>query len=34
MTKFVCSVCGWSIEADVQPTECAVCKAKTFNKIE
>lgn len=33
MTKFVCTVCGWSIDADTQPAECAVCKAKTFNKV-
>ena len=34
MAKFVCTVCGWSTEADKQPDECPVCKAKTFNKIE
>ena len=33
MAKFVCTVCGWSTEADVQPDECPVCKAKTFTKI-
>lgn len=34
MTKFVCTVCGWSTEADSQPAECPVCKAKTFTVID
>ena len=34
MAKFVCTVCGWSTEADTQPAECPLCKATTFNKIE
>ena len=27
MTKFVCSVCGWSTEADKQPEKCPLCGA-------
>ena len=34
MAKFVCTVCGWSTEADSQPAECPVCKATTFTKID
>ncbi len=34
MAKFVCTACGWSTEAEVQPAQCPVCKATTFNKIE
>ena len=34
MTKFVCTVCGWSTEADNAPEKCPVCQATTFNKIE
>ncbi len=34
MAKFVCTVCGWSTEADVQPEKCPVCQATTFNKVE
>ena len=33
MAKFVCTVCGWSIETDVQPEVCPICGAKTFTKI-
>ena len=28
MKKYVCAVCGWTTEADVQPAECPICKAK------
>ena len=34
MTKYVCTVCGWSVEADEAPTKCPICGATTFNKIE
>ena len=34
MTKFVCTVCGWSTEADSQPEVCPICGAKTFSKVE
>ena len=34
MTKFVCSACGYTVEADSQPAECPICKAKTFTKID
>jgi len=30
MTKFVCTVCGWSTEADKQPDKCPLCGATTF----
>ena len=33
MSKFVCTVCGWSTEADTQPDVCPICGAKTFTKI-
>ena len=33
MAKFVCTVCGWTTEADTQPEVCPVCGAKTFTKI-
>ncbi|MBQ3102328.1 NADH peroxidase [bacterium] len=33
MAKFVCTVCGWSTEADVQPAQCPLCKATTFNQV-
>ena len=32
--KFTCSVCGWSIESDVTPEVCPLCKATKFNKID
>lgn len=34
MAKFVCTVCGWSTEAETQPEKCPVCQATTFNKVE
>ena len=34
MTKFVCTVCGWSIEADKQPEKCPLCGATTFNIVD
>lgn len=33
MTKFVCSVCGWSTEADKQPEKCPLCGATTFTVV-
>ena len=33
MKKFVCTVCGWSIEADKQPEKCPLCGATTFNVV-
>ena len=34
MSKFVCTVCGWSTEADVAPERCPLCGATTFNEIK
>ena len=36
MAKYVCSVCGYTVEADEAPEKCPVCKApkEKFNKIE
>jgi len=34
MSKFVCTVCGWSTESDTQPEVCPICGAKTFTKID
>ena len=34
MAKYVCTVCGWSTQADSQPAECPVCKAKTFTVVD
>ena len=34
MAKFVCTACGYTVEADSQPAECPICKAKTFTKID
>ena len=33
MAKFVCTVCGWSTEADKAPERCPLCGATTFNEI-
>lgn len=33
MAKFVCTVCGWSTEADKAPERCPLCNATTFNEI-
>lgn len=32
MTKWVCSVCGYTVEADVAPEKCPQCGATKFNK--
>lgn len=32
MTKWVCAVCGYTVEAENAPSECPQCKAKKFNK--
>ena len=36
MAKYVCSVCGYTVEADEAPEKCPICKApqEKFNKIE
>lgn len=31
--KYVCTVCGWSTEADKAPEACPLCGAKTFNAV-
>lgn len=31
MTKWVCSVCGYTVEADVAPEKCPQCGATKFN---
>ena len=28
--KYICTVCGWTTEADVQPEKCPICGATTF----
>jgi len=33
MAKFVCTVCGWSTEADKAPERCPLCGATTFNEV-
>ena len=32
--KYVCTVCGEVIESDEMPTQCPVCRAKTFKPLE
>ena len=34
MSKFVCTVCGWSTESETQPEVCPICGAKTFSKMD
>jgi len=34
MTKWVCAVCGWTVEQENQPEVCPLCKATKFNKME
>ena len=34
MTKFVCTACGWSTEADAQPEKCPLCGCTTFNIVD
>jgi len=36
MAKFVCSVCGYTVEADEAPAKCPLCGAgaEKFNKVE
>ena len=34
MAKYVCTVCGWSTEADVQPEKCPLCGATTFTVVD
>ena len=31
--KFVCTVCGWSTEADTAPERCPLCGATTFTAV-
>ena len=31
--KFVCTVCGWSTEADKAPERCPLCGATTFKEV-
>ncbi len=33
MTKFVCTVCGYTVEADKKPDKCPMCNATTFNEL-
>lgn len=33
MAKFVCTVCGWSTEADKAPERCPLCGATTFKEV-
>ena len=33
MTKYVCTVCGWSTEANEKPAQCPLCRATTFNEV-
>ena len=32
--KYICTVCGWTTEADVQPEKCPICGATTFTAQE
>ena len=32
--KYVCTVCGWSTEADKAPEKCPLCGATTFNVVD
>ena len=32
--KYICTVCGWTTEADVQPAKCPICGATTFTAQE
>ena len=32
MSKFICTVCGWSTEADSAPDRCPLCGATTFTE--
>ena len=36
MAKYVCAVCGYTVEADEAPEKCPVCKEpkEKFNKVE
>ena len=34
MTKWVCAVCGWTVEQENQPEICPLCKATKFNKMD
>ena len=34
MTKWVCAVCGYTIEQDTMPEVCPQCKATKFNKAD
>ena len=31
--KYVCTVCGWSTEADKAPERCPLCGATTFKEV-
>ena len=32
--KFICTVCGWSTEADSMPEKCPICGATTFKALD
>src|SRR5574344_916944 len=32
--KYVCTVCGYTVEADKAPEKCPLCNATTFNAID
>lgn len=34
MKKFVCAVCGYTVEGEAAPAECPQCHAKKFNEQE
>lgn len=34
MSKFVCAVCGYTVEADHAPAKCPLCGADKFNKVD
>ena len=34
MTKWVCAVCGYTVEQEEKPEVCPLCKATKFNKVE
>ena len=34
MAKWVCAVCGWTVEQDEKPEVCPLCKATKFNEMK
>jgi len=34
MAKYICTVCGWSVESETAPDRCPLCGATTFKKVD